>query len=682
MNTISHHINPPKAKKILKKLETHQHQRDDHYYWLNQRENKEVLQYLKAENKYTESVISNFKELTDEVYEELKSRIKPDEKSAYYKIGPYYYFTYYKKGKEYPIYCRKKNLDSENFETLLDINELARDLDFCDVSSFKPSPDHQKIAFSLDDTGRRIYDIHVIKLDNYNEKVVRETTGNFAWGNDSNSIVFTTQDKTTLRSNKAYYRNLDTKENQLLFSEEDEIYSLYVEKSRSKEYIFFISHAKLSTEYHYLKADLKDFKPQLFSPREKELEYEIDHGDDCFYIRTNENHENFEIKKTDLNKTFKENWQDFIPASNARYIESIEAFKDYLLLEERKDGLTNIRYIHAKSLKSSDIEFNETTYSTGLDSNHEFDTHTIRFYYESLTTPQKVIDFNLSNKTQTIVKTQKVLGNFNSDNYQSKRVFAKSQDGIEIPISMVYHKDYSPSEKTPLLLYGYGSYGISSDPDFNPHILSLLDRGFTFAIAHIRGGAEMGKRWYLDGKFFKKKNTFTDFIDCTKFLINEKLANPKKVYAYGGSAGGLLMGAVMNMAGELYHGVIATVPFVDVTTTMLDTSIPLTTGEFDEWGNPAIKKYYDYILSYSPYDNVVAKDYPHLLILTGFHDSQVQYWEPAKWTAKLRELKTDNNLLLLKTNMKEGHSGTTGRYQRLKDTALRFSFLIYLSNYE
>lgn len=675
------HIKIPKAKKISHQMSAHEHLREDPFFWLNQRENPEVLDYLESENNYTETISKNFEELQKNIFNEIKNRIKPDDSSPPYKIDDYFYYHRFIDGKEYPLYCRKyKDLEAEE-EILLDVNELSKNYNFCEVVNFSPSPDHSKMAFGVDFQGRRIYEIKVWDIENntFLKNLPQETTGNFEWLETNEAIVYSKQDLQTLRSYQILQHDINNSQNDtLIFEEKDETFHIYVEKSRSRKYIFIVSQSTLSSEYQYANSNTLTLSPKIFFPRQKNHEYEVEHAGDSFFIKSNHNAKNFKIfscheESTDLN-----HWKEFLAHDDKRFIESIYGFENHLILEEKINGLSNLRVIKLSDCTSYDIEFDEEAYVVSMDRNPDFNSDLIRISFESMITPPTIFDYHLEEKSKKVVKVQEVLGGYQPENYESKRLQAPARDGTSIPVSIVYKKDQIAQNPLPLLQYGYGSYGISSDPSFSSAIISLLDRGFIFAIAHIRGGSEKGRSWYEDGKLLKKKNTFFDFIDTSLFLIKEGYTTSDHLYAYGGSAGGLLMGAVMNLRPDLYHGIIATVPFVDVVTTMLDTSIPLTTGEFDEWGNPQEKEFYDYMLSYSPYDNIESKNYPHLLILTGLHDSQVQYWEPAKWTAKLRELKTDHNLLLLKTNMHEGHGGASGRYARFKDTALKFSFLVFI----
>lgn len=546
------------------------------------------------------------------------------------------------------------------------------------------SPDNKFASFGVDIVGRRIYTIQIKNLETgeiLSDKI-ENATGGSVWANDNKTIFYTKQDEVTLRSDKIFRHklNTDSKKDVLVYDETDDTFNVSVSKEKSKKYIVISSSSTLTTEYRILNSDNPDGEFEVFQKRVRGLEYSISHYEDSFYILTNKDKAtNFKLMKTPENKTGKKNWVDVIPHREDVLLEDIEIFKNYLVVEERSNGLNHIRIIPWNGEPDYYLPFGSETYNAYTTTNIDFDTDILRYSYQSLATPSSVIDFNMKTKTKEILKEQQVLGGkFDKENYVEERVWATARDGVKVPISMIYRKGLQKNGKNPLLLYAYGSYGITMDTYFSSTRLSLLDRGFVYAIAHIRGGEDLGRQWYEDGKLLKKKNTFTDFIDCSKFVINEKYTSPEHLYAEGGSAGGLLMGVIVNETPELYNGVIAQVPFVDVITTMLDDSIPLTTGEYDEWGNPNKKEYYDYMLSYSPYDNVKAQKYPNMYVSTGLHDSQVQYWEPAKWVAKLRDLKTNNNQLFLDTNMDAGHGGASGRFEALKDLAKEFSFLLDL----
>ena len=677
-------IKSPVAKIIPKTLEKHGDIRIDNYFWLNDRENPEVIDYLNKENDYYNALTLGTKKLQTELYEEMKSRIKEDDESVPYLYNRYYYITRFETGKDYPIYSRKKETLDAKEEIMFDCNEMAKGQKYFQLSGLSISMNNQYATFALDTVGRRIYTLQIKNLltgetlsDN-----IENTNGDSTWANDNKTLFYTKQDKQTLRSDRVYKHLLgtDSSKDELVYFEKDDAFDVSIFKEKSRKYIVIGSSSKVTTEFRTILADKPDSKFKVFQKRKRGLEYTISHYGDNFYIVTNaDKATNFKVMKTPENATSKENWTDLIPHSADVLIEDIEIFKNYLVVSERSNGLNKIRIIPWSGEGEYYLPFDIETYTAYTGTNVDFDTDILRYGYQSMATPSSVIDFNMKTKTKEIKKEQQVLGGkFNKNNYTEERIWATATDGTKVPISMVYRKELKKDGTNPLLLYGYGSYGASMDPFFSSTTLSLLDRGFIFAIAHIRGGEDLGRQWYEDGKFLKKKNTFTDFIDCSKFVINQKYTSEKHLYAEGGSAGGLLMGAVVNMAPELYNGVIAQVPFVDVMTTMLDETIPLTTGEYDEWGNPNVKKYYDYMRSYSPYDNVKAQNYPNMYISTGLHDSQVQYWEPAKWVAKLRVLKTNDNLLFLDTNMDAGHGGASGRFEALKELAKEFSFLLDL----
>ena len=601
-----------------------------------------------------------------------------------YKLNGYWYITRYEIGKEYPIYSRKKGSLESAEEIIFNCNELAEGHEYYDLRGVTVSPDNKLAAFGTDTISRRQYHIQIKNLETgqiYADKI-DNTTGSAVWANDNKTLFYTKKDPFTLRSDKIYKHILGqpSEEDELIFHEQDETFNTFVYKSKSKKYIIIGSYSTLTSEFQVLNADNPNGDFKLFSERERGLEYSIYHFENNFYILTNKDKAtNFKLMKVDEKNTSTENWEEFIPHRADILLEDIEIFKDYYVLTERDNGLNKLKVTKWDDSESYYIAFDNETYVAYPYANPDFDTDIFRYVFNSMTSPYAIIDFSMSTKVKEIKKEQEVLGGkFNKENYRSERIWANARDGAKVPISLIYHKDTKLDGNSPLLQYGYGSYGSTSDPYFSSVRLSLLDRGFVYAIAHVRGGEYLGRPWYEDGKLLSKKNTFTDFIDCSEFLIEKKYTSKEHLYAYGGSAGGLLMGAIVNMAPDLYNGVIAAVPFVDVITTMLDDSIPLTTGEFDEWGDPNKKEYYDYMKSYSPYDNVIAQDYPNMLVTTGLHDSQVQYWEPAKWVAKLRANKTDKNELFLYTNMDAGHGGASGRFEALKETAKEYSFLIDL----
>ncbi|MFA9290510.1 MAG: S9 family peptidase [Solirubrobacteraceae bacterium] len=673
----------PVAKKIAKEITTHNDTRIDNYYWLNDKENKEVISYLNEENTYTKTVLLETEKFQEKLFLEMKSRIKEDDQSVPYKLNGYWYITKYKKGNEYAIHTRRKETIKAKEEILFDVNKMAEGFKYYTLGGISISFNNEIAAFSVDTVSRRQYTIQfkdLITGEILKDKI-ENTTGGCVWANDNKTIFYTKKDK-TLRAAYIYKHTLGTneKEDQLVYEEKDETFGCGVFKSKSKEYIMIASSSTNSDEYRFIPANEPNAKWKVIQPREKDLEYEVAHYKDHFYIRTNKDKAtNFKIMKTSVLKTEKENWTDLVPHRKEIYLEDFEIFSNYLVLEERKNGLIEIKITRWENEAVNFIEFKEETYVASIGLNPDFDSNTLRYSYSSLTTPSSTLEYDMEKHTSKTLKQQEVLdSSFKPKNYISERLWANARDGKKVAISIVRHKDTKLSKDTPLLQYGYGSYGITVDPSFSSTRLSLLNRGFIFAIAHIRGGEYLGREWYEEGKLLKKKNTFFDFIDASKFLIENNYTSSNHLYAMGGSAGGLLMGAIINMEPELYNGIVASVPFVDVVTTMLDEEIPLTTGEFDEWGNPKEKVYYDYMKSYSPYDNVEKKAYPNILITTGLHDSQVQYWEPAKWTAKLRELKTNNKLLLLHTNMDTGHGGASGRFESLKEIAMEYAFLFLI----
>ncbi len=679
-------LSVPTVAKKPTKLEKHGDVRVDNYYWLKDRENPEVITYLEAENTYNDEMTAHTKDFQKDLFEELKGRIKEDDSSVPYKLNGYWYVRKYEEGKDYPIYTRKKGTLDAPEEILFDVNEMAKGHSYYRLTGVNISPDNKLAAFGVDTVSRRQYVIHIKNLETgeiYKERI-ENTTGSSTWAKDNKTLFYANKDEQTLRSEKIYKHKLgdDVANDTVIFHEKDETYITFIYKSKSKKYLVIGSYSTLSTEYRVLEADNPDGEFRVFQERVRGLEYNIAHYKDHFYVLNNKDASiNFKLSKTPEATTGMDNWEDIIPHRPKVLLEDVEIFKDFLVVSERDNGLNKIRITRWDGTADYYLPFDNETYTANTTTNVDFDTEVLRYSYNSMTTPASVIDFNMVSKTKKVLKEQEVLGGkFDKNNYTSERLWATAVDGTKIPMSMIYRKGIKKDGSNPVLQYAYGSYGSTIDPYFSSARLSLLDRGFIFVIAHVRGGEYLGRNWYDDGKLMDKKNTFTDFIDCSKYLIAEKYTSPEHLYASGGSAGGLLMGAIVNMNPELYNGVIASVPFVDVITTMLDDSIPLTTGEYDEWGNPNNKEYYEYMKSYSPYDNVLAKAYPNMLVTTGLHDSQVQYWEPAKWVAKLREFKTDNNILLLHTNMDAGHGGASGRFEALKEVAEEYAFLLDLEN--
>ena len=690
-------VKTPKAEIQAKSLTIHNSTRIDNYFWMRltdkqktaknkDAQTQKVETYLNSENEYFDKVTASTNNFQEELFEEMKGRIKEDDTSVPYFRNNYFYITRFEKGSQYPIYSRKKeNLEAKE-EILFDVNKEAEGYEYFQLGGLNVSPNNTLVAFATDTVSRRQYTIQIKNLETGNilTDKIENTTGGSVWSNDNKTLFYTKKDPLTLRSSSIYRHILgtDASEDVIVYEEKDETYSTYVYKTKSHKFIVIGSSSTLSSEFRIISADKPYGDWKIIQPREDNLEYSLAHYGDYFYIQTNKDDAiNFKLMKTPVNKTTKENWVDVIPHRKETLLEDVSIFKNYLVIEERTQGLGKIRIKTWDGKEDYYLPFDEETYSAGVYATPEFDTEVIRYSYNSMTTPNSVIDFNMRNQTKEVKKEQEVLGGkFNKSNYKSERVWATARDGKKVAISLVYHKDTELNKDTPLLQYAYGSYGYTISDGFSTTRLSLLDRGFVYAVAHIRGGQYLGREWYNDGKMMNKKNSFFDFIDCSKYLIENKYTSAKHLYAMGGSAGGLLMGGVSNLNPELYNGIIAAVPFVDVISTMLDESIPLTTGEFDEWGNPKEKEAYDYMLSYSPYDQVEAKDYPNMLVTTGYFDSQVQYWEPAKWVAKLREVKTDKNVLLLHTNMDVGHGGASGRFDSLKETAIDYTFLLALEN--
>lgn len=685
----------PDAEKKPKELVNHDHKRVDNYYWMRlsdeqknadtpDEQTQEVLDYLNAENDYTASMLDHTEKLQEELFEEMKGRIKENDETVPYLDNGYYYFSRYLEGKEYPLYYRKKGTLAAEEELLLDVNKIAEGKDYCSVTGLSVSPDNNILAYGTDFVSRRRYTIRFMDLNTGEmlPDVIENATGRVTWAADSKTCFYTGKNFETLRAEKIMRHVLGTEseDDVQVYFEEDEEFTCNIGKTKSEKYLVIFSSQTLTTEARILEADNPDGDFRVFVPREVKHEYSIDHINDKFFIRTNSDDAvNFKLMVTPENDYDRDNWEVFIPHRDDVLLQGYTLFNDYLVASERINALNNIRVFDLNTGEDHYVDFDEEVYSSRISVNEVPDSDVLRYTYTSLTTPRSVFDYNMKSREKELLKETEVLGDFSKDNYQAERLWATADDGTEIPVSLVYRKGFERNGKSPMLLYAYGSYGYSRDPSFNSSVLSLLDRGFTYAIAHIRGGSEMGRQWYEDGKLLNKMNTFTDFNDCAEFLIEENYTNPDKLFAMGGSAGGLLMGAVVNLQPELYKGVVAAVPFVDVVTTMLDPSIPLTTFEWDEWGDPREEEYYHYMLSYSPYDQVKKQNYPNILVTTGFWDSQVQYWEPAKWVAKLRDMKTDDNMLLLKTNMKAGHGGASGRFERLRTTALEYAFMLDLA---
>ena len=685
---------PPVADKKPHTTDIHGLTLEDDYFWMRlsdeQKEAEEsdpqtheVVDFLNAENTYTEAVMKSTESFQESLFEEIKGRIKQDDQSVPLRDNGYWYYSRYEEGKEYAIYCRKEgSLDAEE-KVMLNVNEMAEGFSYYAVGGQAVSTNNEILAFSVDTVSRREYTLQFKNLATGEMLAdqIPQTTGGATWANDNQTVFYSKKDPVTLRSHRIYKHILgtDASEDQLVYEEADETFGCGIGKTKSDRFLMLVSYSTLSTEWRFLDANNPHGDWTVIQPRERDLEYNCTHYGDHFYIVTNRDAQNFKLVRTPIVAPSYENWTDVIPHREETLLEGIEIFKDYLVVEERTGGLNQIHVKRWDDAGNYYIEFPDPAYSAYVGANPDFDTKSLRYGYNSMTTPSSLFEMDMESKATELLKQQEVLGGmFDSANYMSERVMVKVTDGTEVPVSLVYRKGIKKDGSNPFLLYAYGSYGYSMDAGFSSTRLSLLDRGFVYAIAHIRGGQEMGRKWYEDGKLFNKINTFTDFIDCGQAMVDLGLTSPNHLYAMGGSAGGLLMGAAVNMAPSLFNGVIAAVPFVDVINTMLDESIPLTTGEFDEWGNPKNKDAFDYMMSYSPYDNVAAQDYPHMLVTTGYWDSQVQYWEPAKWMAKLRDVKTDDHLLIMHCNMETGHGGASGRFKRLRETAMEYSFFMML----
>ena len=679
-------ITPPNLKKVPKSLIKFNDERIDNYYWLRERENPCVIEYLNSENDYYKKMTLHTKDFQDKLFHEIKNKIKEEDQSVPYFLNGYWYVTKYKENLDYPIYSRYKDSLKSKEEILFDCNKLAQSHDYFNLSNFKVSPNNKIVAFSVDTVSRRLYTIKFKNLDNgeiLKDEIIN-TSGTFAWASDNSTLFYTNRDTQTLRNDKIFKHKIGDAlvNDKLVFHETDETFYTNVSKSKSNKFIIISSSSTLTSEFQFLSSNKPDDQFTLFNKRERGVEYSISHFEDHFYIITNKNDAfNYKLLRTELKNTSSENWIEVIEHRENVLIEGIDIFKDFLVVSERFNGLNRINIKPWNGSESYYLKFESETFTCYTTGNLDFDSKKLRYAYNSLNEPHSIIEFDMFSKDKIILKQNQVLDTkFSKDNYITKRIWADSRDGTKIPISIIHKKNIKKDGTNPLLLYAYGSYGNTIDPTFSISRLSLLDRGFVFAISHVRGSEYLGRSWYEDGKLLNKINTFNDYIDCTKHLIKENYSSSTHIYSYGGSAGGLLVGAVMNMAPELYNGMIAAVPFVDVVTTMLDETIPLTTSEYDEWGNPNEEKFYNYILSYSPYDNVSKINYPNLLVTTGLHDSQVQYWEPAKWVAKLRANKLGNNKLFLNTNMDTGHGGSSGRFEAIKDLAKEYSFLFDLEN--
>lgn len=678
-------VTPPMAQKIPNEIHIHGEVLRDDYYWLKERDNPKVIDYLKAENEYTEIIMQDTQELQKNLFKEIKDRIKEDDRSSPYYTEVFEYYWVLEEGNQYRAYYRK-NLDSGEEQLLLDLNVLAEQTEYLMLGAFKISPNEQYLAYLLDFNGSEMFGLRIKDLTTGFElqDELKDVSYGLEWGKDSNSLYYNILDEKR-RPFKLFKHILGTNQefDQLIYHEQDEAFFLEIKKSKDRNLLFMTLVSNTTTEVRYLDLNTASSDLVVVQSRISKMEYYIEHQNEQFLILTNFNAKNFKLMQVAVSNPGIDHWKEVVPHQDEVYLTDFEVFKDYFVLFERENGLKKIHIFNLVTHTDHFIEFPDPVYTSGK---HiplilpKFDENILRYDYTSFVTPHSVFDYNMLTSEQILVKQEVVLEAYDSANFISERVVAKSSDGLKVNISLVYRKGLSKNSENPLLLYGYGSYGYSIDVEFTISLISLLNRGFIYAIAHIRGGSEQGRWWYDDGKLFHKKNTFTDFIACAEHLIDEKFTSVEKLCIMGGSAGGLLMGAVVNMRPDLFKAVIAQVPFIDVITTMLDDSIPLTIIEYEEWGNPNNKEYYDYMKSYSPYNNIQSKDYPHILITAGLNDPRVQYWEPAKWAAKLRSLKTNNNLLLLKTNMGEGHSGKSGRYKRIEEVAFYYAFLLKTLN--
>ncbi len=678
--------NAPRANKQPYKISTHEHSRIDNYYWLQDRENSEVINYLNAENAYTQQQLAHTESLQEALFIEMKARLKPDNTSVPYFDNGFYYYDCYEENQEYATFYRKRlTLDAPE-QVLLDTNKLAEGFDYFQIGDIAISPNNQFMVYSVDSVGRRLYTLYIVDLlsDERLVEVISGTSGSIQWCNDNKTFFYVKKDPDTLRDCHVMRHRLGERvaTDVEVFFEADEAFYCYVDKTRSEDFILIGCQSTVSSEYLFLNADTPEGQFQVLEPRQRNHEYYVDHINGTFYITTNFAAKNFRLMQTSQSATRKNEWSEVIAHRDNVLLEDVELFDNYLVTKERHAGLSKLCIYNLRTNSHYYIDIDQAAYSLELGDNCDSSSTVLRFEFSSPTTPDSFYDYDMQTREQTLLKREEVTGGFDAEDYVSERIHASTRDGTRVPISIVYRKNIVGGAQTathPLLLYAYGSYGHSVETVFSNSRISLLDRGFIFAIAHVRGGEELGRDWYENGKLLKKKNTFYDFIDCAEHLLAQRYANPKKLFAYGGSAGGMLMGVVANERPDLFTGIVAAVPFVDCVTTMLDDTIPLTTGEYDEWGNPQDKEFYDYMLSYSPYDNVEEKDYPNMLVTTGLHDSQVQYWEPAKWVAKLRELKTDDNLLLLHTEMGLGHGGASGRYEIYREIALEYAFFLDLA---
>ncbi|WP_121966907.1 S9 family peptidase [Myroides sp. N17-2] len=681
---MSNNIQAPIAKVKPHELTAHNHTRIDNYFWLNDREDQEVIDYLNAENAFYQAETAHTKAFQVDLYEEMKSRIKEDDSSLPYFYNGYYYITRFEKGKDYPIICRKKGSLEADEEIMFDCNVMAEGHTYFHLRGVNVSEDNQWVAYGTDTVSRREYTLQVKNLitGEISPISIEKTTGSSTWASDNKTLFYSRKDEVTLRADKIYKHKLGTAitEDVMVYYEADDTFDTHIFKEKSRKYLVIASESTLTSEFQILESANPDGEFRMFQERVRELEYNISHYNGHFYIMTNlDDADNFKLMRCPEDKTTVEHWEELIAHREEVLLEGVDIFKDYLVISERSNGLVHLKIQPwDNNQEAYYLPFESETYNAYTGTNLDFDTEILRYGYQSMNTPSSVIDFNMRTREKEVKKEQEVLGTFDKNDYIEERIWATAKDGVKVPMSIIYKKGMKKDGTNPFLQYAYGSYGYSMEPYFSTTRLTLLDRGFIYAIAHIRGGEDMGRQWYEDGKLLEKWNTFDDFIACSEHVIAEGYTSAEHLYAEGGSAGGLLMGVVVNKRPDLYNGVIAQVPFVDVMTTMLDDTIPLTTGEYDEWGNPNEKEYYDYMLSYSPLDNVAAQDYPNMYISTGLHDSQVQYWEPAKWIAKLRVMKTNDKQLYLDTNMEAGHGGASGRFEAIKEVAKEFVFMFDL----
>ena len=676
-NMLKPNVAPPVAKRIPKEDVTNGDKRIDNYFWLREKTNPEVIKYLEAENAYTDAVMKPTEELQKKLYDEMYSHIKQTDTNVPYRLGNYYYYSRTEEGKQYPIYARKRGSLDAAEEITLDLNEMAKGLKFLAIGAYRVSDDGNLLAYTTDTTGYRQYTLQVKDLRTGQLLPDRaERVDQVMWSTDNKTLFYVTEDQVTKRSDKFWRHALGSDKSDLIYDEKDELYDISAFRSKDKAYIFVESGSKTTTEYRYLPASNPTAELKIFLPREMDHMYYLDHRGDLFYIRTNQGAKNYRLMTVPTSNPQKKNWKEVIPHRKDVKLDDFDLFANHLMLSEFEGGSQKLRIVDLRNNKAHTIEMPDPVYSVFEDNNPEFNTSVLRYRYQSMVTPSSIYDYDMDARKSTLMKRTEVPGGFNSANYTTERVYAPATDGTKIPISLVYRKGTQLDGKNPMLLYAYGSYGAPTWPGFSSNRLSLLDRGVVYAIAHIRGGGEMGEVWREQGRMMFKKNTFTDFINSAEYLIKQKYTSSNRLVIQGGSAGGLLMGAVTNMRPDLFKAVVAQVPFVDVINTMLDASLPLTTSEYLEWGNPNEKKAYDYIKSYSPYDNITAKAYPAMLVKVSLNDSQVPYWEGTKFVAKMRELKTDNNLLLLKVNMGAGHGGSSGRYDALHDIAFDYAFML------